>query len=169
VARILEAIFEADFCEASYGYRPGRSPHHALRALREQIVTKKVSHIFEADIRGYFNHVCHSWMQRMVRERIADPVILSLIGKWLKAGAMQDGVVIRTEEGTPQGGPVSCVLANIYLHYSLDVWFERKFKPHCQGEAHLVRFVDDFVVSFQYLTDAEEFQNSYGNALHDST
>lgn len=158
VARILEAIFEADFCEASYGYRPGRSPHHALRALREQIVTKKVSHIFEADIRGYFNHVCHSWMQRMVRERIADPVILSLIGKWLKAGAMQDGVVIRTEEGTPQGGPVSCVLANIYLHYSLDVWFERKFKPHCQGEAHLVRFVDDFVVSFQYLTDAEEFQ-----------
>jgi RNA-directed DNA polymerase len=158
VARILEAIFEADFCDVSYGYRPGRSPHHALRALRVQIVTKKVSHVFEADIRGYFNHVCHSWLQRMVRERIADPVILSLIGKWLKAGAMQDGVVVRSEEGTPQGGPISCILANIYLHFALDLWFERKFKPQCQGEAHLVRFVDDFVVSFQYLADAEDFQ-----------
>ena len=158
VARILEAIFEADFCDVSYGYRPGRSPHHALRALRVQIVTKKVSHIYEADIRGYFNHVSHSWLQRMVRERIADPVILSLIGKWLNAGAMQDGVVIRSEAGTPQGGPISCVLANIYLHFALDLWFERKFKPQCRGEAHLVRFVDDFVVSFQYLADAEDFQ-----------
>lgn len=158
VARILEAVFEADFCDASYGYRPGRNPHQALRALREQIVTKKVSHILEADIRGYFNHVCHSWLQRMVRERIADPVILSLIGKWLKAGVMQDGVVVRTEEGTPQGGPISCVLANIYLHYTLDLWFEKKFRPQCRGEAYLVRFVDDFVVSFQYLADAEAFQ-----------
>jgi len=158
VARILEAVFEADFLECSYGFRPGRSPHHALRALRVQIVTKKVSHLFEADIRGFFNHVCHSWLQKMVRERIADPVILSLIGKWLKAGAMQDGVVVRSEEGTPQGGPISCILANIYLHFSLDLWFERKFKRQIQGEAYLVRFVDDFVVSFQYQADAEEFQ-----------
>jgi RNA-directed DNA polymerase len=158
VARILEAIFEADFCDASYGYRPGRSPHHALRALRVQIVTKKVNHVFETDIRGYFTHVCHSWLQKMVRERIADPVILSLIGKWLKAGAMQNGVVVRAEEGTPQGGPISCILANIYLHFALDLWFGRKFKSQCRGEAHLVRFVDDFVVSFQYLTDAEDFQ-----------
>ena len=158
VARILEAIFEADFCDVSYGYRPRRSPHHALSALRGQIVTGKVSHVFEADIRGYFNHVCHSWLQRMVRERIADPVILSLIGKWLRAGAMQNGVVIRSEEGTPQGGPISCVLANIYLHFTLDLWFERRFQPQCRGEAHLVRFVDDFVVSFQYLADAEDFQ-----------
>jgi RNA-directed DNA polymerase len=158
VARILEAVFEADFCDVSYGYRPGRSPHHALRALRVQIVTKKVSHLFEADIRGFFNHVCHSWLQKMVRERIADPVILSLIGKWLKAGAMQDGIVVRSEEGTPQGGPISCILANIYLHFSLDLWFERKFKQQIPGEAYLVRFVDDFVVSFQYQADAEEFQ-----------
>lgn len=116
--RILEAVFEADFCNVSYGYRPGRSPHHALRALREQIRMGCVNHVFEADIRGYFNHVCHSWLQRMVRERIADPVILSLIGKWLKAGAMHNGVVIRSEEGTPQGGPISCILANVYLHFS---------------------------------------------------
>lgn len=158
VARILEAIMEADFCNVSYGYRPGRNPHHALSALREQIVTKKVSHIYEADIRGYFNHVSHSWLQKMVRQRIADPVILGLIGKWLRAGAMKDGVVIRSEEGTPQGGPISCMLANIYLHFALDLWFERKFKPQCRGEAYLVRFVDDFVVSFQYLSDAENFQ-----------
>jgi len=94
----------------------------------------------------------------MVRERIADPVILSLIGKWLKAGAMQDGVIIRSEEGTPQGGPISCVLANVYLHFTLDLWFERKFKSRCLGEVHLVRFVDDFVVGFEDLADAEEFQ-----------
>jgi RNA-directed DNA polymerase len=158
VARILEAIFEADFCDFSYGFRPGRNPHHALQALRLQIVTKKVSHVYEADIRGYFTHVNHSWMRRMVEQRIADPVILSLIGKWLKAGAMHNGVIIRTREGTPQGGPISCVLANLYLHFTLDLWFEKKIKPRCRGEAYLVRFVDDFVVSFQYRQDAEDFQ-----------
>ena len=158
MARILEAIFEADFRDVSYGYRSGRSPHDALRALREQIVTKKVSYVFEADIRGYFTNVSHSWLQRMVRERVADPVILGLIGKWLRAGAMVNGVVVRTEEGTPQGGPISCVLANIYLHYTLDLWFEKKFRRQCRGEAYLVRFVDDFVAGFQYLADAEAFQ-----------
>ena len=158
VARILEAVFEADFRDVSYGYRPGRSPHQALQALREPIRRGRINHVFEADIRGYFNHVCHSWLQRMVRERIADPVILSLIGKWLKAGAMYNGVVLRSAEGTPQGGPISCILANIYLHFALDLWFERKFKSRCLGEAHLVRFVDDFVVSFEDQADAEEFQ-----------
>src|ERR1700730_4322650 len=158
VARILEAVFEADFLECSYGFRPGRNPHHALQALREQIVTKKVMQVFEADIRSYFTRINRQWLRKMVAHRIADPVILGLVGKWLNAGAMQDGVIIRSDEGTPQGGPISCVLANIYLHYTLDLWFEKKFKPQCQGEAHLVRFVDDFVVSFQYLADAENFQ-----------
>lgn len=157
VARILEAVFEADFLECSYGFRPGRSPHHALRALRLQIVTKKVRYVAEADIRGYFTHVSHRWLRQMVAHRIADPVILSLIGKWLNAGAMQDGVMLRTDDGTPQGGPISCVLSNLYLHHSLDLWFERKFKPQCHGEAYLVRFVDDFVGSFQHGHEAEEF------------
>ena len=143
VARILEAVYEADFLECSYGFRPGLSPHHALRALRVQIVTKKVRYIAEADIRGYFTHVSHRWLRKMVAHRIADSVILRLIGKWLKAGAMQDGVVLRTDEGTPQGGPISCILSNLYLHHSLDLWFEKKFKAQCHGEAHLVRFVDD--------------------------
>ena len=158
VARILEAVFEADFLDCSYGFRPRRHPHHALRALREQIVTKKVRHMFEADIRGYFNHINHSWLRQMVAHRIADPVILSLVGKWLKAGVMQDGVVVRTEAGTPQGGPISPLLSNVYLHYVLDLWFEKKFKRWCQGEVYLVRFADDFVGSFQYKRDAEDFQ-----------
>ncbi len=159
VARVLEAIFEADFCDFSYGYRPGRSPHHALKALRQQIVTGKVRYVFEADIRGYFNHVNHQWLQRMVAQRVADPVILGLIGKWLKAGAMQNGVVIRSEEGTPQGGPISCVLANIYLHFALDLWFEKRFKATCRGDVDLVRFVDDFVLSFQHIGEAERFES----------
>src|SRR6516165_9020939 len=157
VARILEAAFEADFLECSYGFRPGRNPHGALRALRKIIVTKKVGYLFEADIRGYFNHIQHEWLQKMVAHRIADPLILRLIGKWLKAGCMVEGVVLRTEEGSPQGGPISPILSNIYLHFVLDLWFEKKIKTTCQGEAYLTRFADDFVANFQYRRDAEEF------------
>jgi RNA-directed DNA polymerase len=117
VARILEAVFEADFLDCSYGFRPGRSPHHALRALRARIVTRKVRHVAEADIRGYFTQISHRWLRQMVAHRIADPVILGLIGKWLNAGVMHDGVLLRSEEGAPQGGPISCVLSNLYLHH----------------------------------------------------
>ena len=166
VARILEAIFEADFCDASYGYRPGRSPHHALRA---QIVTKKGSYVFEADIRGYFNHVCHSWLQRMVRERIADPVILSLIGKWLKAGAMQDGVVVRSEEGTPQGGPISCVLANIYLHYTLDCGSRRSSNHSARARrTWCASSMTSCSVSNIWRTQ-KTFRDSYGRGSQDLT
>jgi len=143
VARILEAIFEADFLDCSYGFRPGRNPHQALRSLRSQIVTKKVRHVFETGISGYFNHINHEWLMKMVKQRIADPVIIKLIGKWLKAGVMQNGVVWRNEEGTPQGGPISPILANVYLHYVLDLWFEKRCKKWFQGEAYLTRFADD--------------------------
>jgi len=158
VARILEAVFEAEFLECSYGFRPARNPHHALRALRLQIVTKKVMQVFEADIRSYFTKINREWLRKMVAHRIADPVILSLIGKWLNAGAMQDGVVILSDEGTPQGGPISPILSNIYLHFLLDLWFEKKIKPGCRGEAYLVRFADDFVATFQYRDDVDRFQ-----------
>jgi RNA-directed DNA polymerase len=157
VARILDAVFEGDFLDCSYGFRPGRSPHQALRALRGIIVTKKVRHLFEADIRGCFDHINHQWLRQMVAHRIAAPVSLRLLGKWLRVGVMQGGVVTRTEEGTPQGGPISPVLANVYLHFVLDLWFEKKFRPLCQGEAYLTRFADDFVASFQYQRDAEAF------------
>lgn len=155
VARILSAIFEQDFLDPSYGYRHGRNPHGALKALRCQIVTKKVRHIYEADICGYFTKINYQWLRKMVAERIADRIILRLINKWLTAGVMVNGVVVQHESGTPQGGPISCVLANIYLHYVLDLWFEKKFKKWCQGEAYLTRFVDDFVACFQYKRDAE--------------
>jgi group II intron reverse transcriptase/maturase len=157
VARIVEAVFEADFLDCSYGFRPKRSAHHALRTLRATLVTKKVRHLYEADIRGYFNHINHQWLRRMVAHRIADGVILRLIAKWLRAGVMQDGVVIRTEAGTPQGGPLSPILANVYLHYVLDLWFEKKVRRRMRGEAYLIRFADDFVASFQYKRDAESF------------
>ena len=155
VARILSTIYEQDFLELSYGYRPGRGPHDALKELRSQIVTKKVRHVYEADIRGYFTQINHKRLRKMVALRIADKTILRLINKWLKAGVMINGVAVRQESGTPQGGPISCVLSNIYLHYVLDLWFEKKFKKQCQGEAYLTRFVDDFVCCFQYKRDAE--------------
>jgi len=158
VARILEAVFEADFLDCSFGFRPGRNPHHALQALRRQVVTGKVSHVFEADIRSYFTRIDHQWLRRMVAHRIADPIILRLISKWLKAGALRDGVFIAAEEGTPQGGPISPVLSNVYLHFTLDLWFEKKFKSQCRGEAYLVRFADDFVGCFQFQDDAQNFQ-----------
>jgi group II intron reverse transcriptase/maturase len=158
VARIIEAIYEQEFEEFSYGFRPGRSPHQALKALRDCIVTKKVRHIFETDIRGYFNHVNHEWLMRMLKLRISDPVIISMVGKWLRAGVMINGVVTRNEEGVPQGGPISPILANIYLHYALDLWFAKKFKSYAQGEAYLIRFADDYVACFQYKRDAEKFE-----------
>jgi len=160
VARLLEAIYEADFRPFSYGFRPGRNPHQALRALRSQIVTGKVRFVFETDIRGFFNHLDHAWLRRMLALRIGDPMVLRLIGKWLRAGALVDGIIVRSDEGSPQGGPISPVLANIYLHYALDLWFERRFKRWCQGEAYLTRFADDFVACFQYKRDAERLQRN---------
>jgi RNA-directed DNA polymerase len=157
VARILGAIYEQDFLECSFGYRVGRNPHLALKALRDHIVTGKVRHLYEADIQGYFTNLNHKWLRRMISLRIADPVITGLIGKWLKAGVMEHGVVARPEAGTPQGGPISPGLANVYLHYVIDLGFEKRAKRHMQGEAYLTRFVDGFVVAFQYKRDAENF------------
>lgn len=158
VARILESIYEQEFMDFSYGFRPRRNPHQALKTLRECIVNKKVRFIYEADIRGYFNHINHQWLMKMIKLRIADPVIISMIGKWLRAGVMVNGVVTINTEGTPQGGPISPILANIYLHYVLDLWFAKKYKAYAQGEAYLIRFADDYVACFQYKRDAEKFE-----------
>jgi len=132
-------VFEAD---CSYGFRPRHSAHQALGALRATLVTKKVRPVYEADIRGYFNQINHQWLKKMVAHRIADGVLLSLIGKWLRAGVMQDGVVIRMEAGAPQGGPLSPVLANVYLHFALDLWFEKKVRHWFRGEAYMHRFAE---------------------------
>jgi group II intron reverse transcriptase/maturase len=157
VARILSAIYEQDFVECSYGYRPGRNPHQALRVLRSHLIAGKGLYVYETDIHGYFTRINHDRLRKMVAHRIADPVILRLIGKWLRAGVMQDGIVVRTRAGVSQGNPISPVLANVYLHYVLDLWFERRFKRDCRGEARLIRFVDDFVAVFQYRAEANAF------------
>lgn len=158
VTRILEAIYEQDFLDCSYGFRPGRSPHGAIKVLRDHCMAGRVTQVFETDIRGFFNNICQKWLMRMLKLRIGDSSILRLIGKWLRAGVLVDGLVTRSEKGTPQGGPASPLLANIYLHYALDLWFEKRIKPFCEGKAYLTRFADDFVASFEYKGEAEFFQ-----------
>jgi len=157
VARILSAVYEPVFMDCSWGYRPGRSAHGAIGALRKHFIGGKVMQVFEADIRAYFDRVNHEWLRKMLKQKVADPVILRLIDKWLRAGIMDNGVKINKDDGVPQGGPVSCILSNIYLHYVLDLWFEKRVKSTCKGEAHLVRYVDDFVACFQYMEDANNF------------
>lgn len=158
VARILSAVFEPNFSDCSYGYRPRRSAHDALKALRSALIAGNVMQIFEADIRAYFDRINHEWLRKMLAQRIADPVILRLIDKWLRAGVMAGGVVTRNDEGVPQGGPISPILANIYLHYVLDLWFEKRVRRGCRGSAFLFRFADDFVAAFQFEGDVARFQ-----------
>jgi len=166
VAKILEAIYEQDFLDFSYGYRPGRNPRAASRDLAQKLLTGKYCWVVEADIRGFFDHINHQWMIEMLEERIDDKPFLRLINKWLRAGILEtDGQVVHPVTGTPQGGIVSPVLANIYLHYALDLWFERRIKPHCRGEAMIIRFADDFVCAFQYRSDAESFYRDLGARL----
>lgn len=157
VGELLSTIYEPYFIETSYGFRPRRSAHDALATLRRTINKKEVRYVVEADIKSYFDTVNHEWMMRFLEHRIADRVILKLVRKWLNAGYMEHGVVSRTEEGTPQGGPISPLLANIYLHYVLDLWFEKRFRKTCRGEVALVRYADDFVVCFQHHDEAVRF------------
>jgi group II intron reverse transcriptase/maturase len=157
LVRILTPIYEADFLDCSYGYRPGRSGHDALRLLNRLIEEKQVNYIVDADIKGFFDHVDHDILIELVKKRIADTSIIRIIQRILIAGYMEQGKSHCTEEGTPQGGVISPLLANIYLHYALDRWFEREVKEQCGGEAHMVRYADDFVCCFQYLDDARWF------------
>lgn len=155
--RILEAIYEQDFLDFSYGFRPGRGMHDALRKLTRIIEWGKINYIVDADIKGFFNHVDHEWMMKFLDLRIGDPNIQRLVRRMLKAGIEEDRNFEPTEEGTPQGSVVSPVLANIYLHYALDLWFEIVVKRQCKGQAEIVRFADDFVCCFQHKDDAERF------------
>ena len=158
VAWVLSAIYEQDFLDSSHGFRPKRSPHTALHRLREGMRQHGVRYVVEVDIVGCFDHVQHGWMRKFVRHRANDGGLLRLLDKWLKAGVMENGVVTRSSEGTPQGGPISPMLANIYLHYALDLWFERRFKKTCRKFAELTRFADDFVAVFREQGDAEQFR-----------
>ena len=165
ISEVLSAIYEQDFLPCSFGGRPGLGAHHALGTLHEEISGRKVSFVLEADVKDFFGSLSHSWLIRFVKHRVGDPRILSLIRRWLKAGILEDGEVRSNEEGTPQGGSISVLLSNVYLHYVLDLWFERVVKPRLQGEAYLVRYLDDFVVCFQYRGDALRFQEVLGKRL----
>ena len=157
-AQVLSAIYEQDFLTCSFGGRPGRGAHQALATLHEMIAGRKVEWILEADLKNFFGSLSHDWMLRFVAHRVGDPRLISLIRRWLKASVLEDEELHPNEEGTPQGGSISVLLSNVYLHYVLDLWFERVVKPRLRGEAYLVRYIDDFVLCFQYRADALRVQ-----------
>lgn len=162
---VLNAIYEADFLNCSFGFRPGRGCHDALKVLGHILETKRVNYVVDADIKGFFDHVSHEWMMKFLEHRIADPNFLRLISRFLRAGSMEAGIKYDTPEGTPQGGVISPILANVYLHYALDLWFEGVYRKQCRGEAYLVRYADDFVCCFQYKDDAGTFLTSLKERL----
>ena len=158
ILMLLEPIYEQDFLDVSFGFRPGRSTKDALEALRKTIDRRPIRVVFEADIKGFFDNLEHAWLRKFLEHRIADRGIHRLIGKVLKSGVVDsDGRIHRSKRGTPQGGPLSPLLANIYLHYVLDLWFMRQFRRSCRGEAYMVRYADDFVMCFEHHEDAERF------------
>lgn len=173
VARLLEPVYETEFLDCSYGFRPGRSAHQALDAVRAAVMAMDGGWVLDVDVRKYFDTIPHQQLREVLSLRIRDGVIGRLMGKWLKAGIWEAGQVSYPEAGTPQGGVISPLLSNIYLHEVLDGWFEREIKPRLQGRAELIRFADDFVVVCAQRTDAEallaqvtqRFQ-SYGLTIH---
>jgi len=173
VAMLLEAVYEQDFLDCSYGFRPGRSAHQALATLRNTLMEMGGGWLIEVDIRDYFGSIEHRHLREALGQRIGDGVVLRLIGKWLNAGVMEDGQLSYPETGTPQGGVISPILANVYLHVVLDTWFESVVKPKLGGNAKLVRFADDFVIAFEREDDARRVYEvlpkrfeKYGLKLH---
>jgi group II intron reverse transcriptase/maturase len=161
VTQILLAIFEMDFLPCSYGYRPGMNAHDAIRALTEELQFGRYNFVYEADIKGFFENIRWDCLEGMLDQRIADGALLNLIGKWLRAGILEeDGRVVHPQTGTPQGGIVSPVLANIYLHYALDLWLESEVRAKQRGHCRLIRYADDFVVCFEYRHEAEAFDQA---------
>ena len=170
---VLNAIYEQDFLGFSYGFRPGRSAHNALDAVAVGVGTRKVNWILDADIAKFFDTIEHDWLVKFVEHRVADARIVRLIRKWLRAGVLEEGRITRSELGTVQGGSISPLLANIYLHYAFDLWVKQWRERHALGEVIMVRYADDWVAGFQYRGDAQRFQKevaarlkSFGLALH---
>ncbi|MEO8900240.1 MAG: group II intron reverse transcriptase/maturase [Polyangiaceae bacterium] len=173
VAIVLEAVYEQDFLPCSYGFRPGRGAHDALSALWKQMMDLGGGWVLEADIESFFDSVDHAKLREVLSQRVGDGVLTRLIGKWLKAGVMEDGVVRHPETGTPQGGVISPLLANVYLHEVLDMWWEREVRPRMSGRTALVRYADDFVLVFETEEDARRVEavlskrfEKYGLKLH---
>ncbi|MCM2535348.1 group II intron reverse transcriptase/maturase [Neobacillus pocheonensis] len=160
ILQVLGPICEAKFHKHSYGFRPNRSTHHAKARFEFLINQAGLHHCVDVAKKGFFDNVDHIWMMEFLKLRIADHNILRIIGKFLKGGYMEEGKKYKTHNGTPQGGVISPVLANVYLHYALDLWFEKKVKKQCKGQAYVVRYADDFVCCFQYQSEAQEFFQS---------
>jgi RNA-directed DNA polymerase len=165
LSRILQRVWEPEFLDCSYGFRPNRNAHQALSRLNHIIVKERTQWVVEADIKGFFDRVHHQHLMRFVEHRIGDSNLLRMIQRFLKAGILEDGVFYASDEGTPQGGLVSPILANIYLHYVLDLWFERRFAKGCEGKAFLVRYADDFVGCFEREADARRFEQALKERL----
>jgi group II intron reverse transcriptase/maturase len=157
IVEVLNTIYETDFRGFSYGFRPGRSPHHALDALATGILSKKVNWVLDADIRGFYDAIDHEWMLKFLEHRIADKRVLRLIRKWLKAGVIENGEWSETLEGMAQGASVSPVLSNVYLHYVFDLWADHWRRRHAHGDVIIVRFADDYIVGFEHQDDAQRF------------
>jgi len=175
MVRMMEAIFEEEFVGFSYGFRPGRSQHDALDALWVALVHRKVGWVLDADIRSFFDTLDHEWLMKFVEHRIADPRVLRLIRKWLRAGVSEDGQWTKTTKGTPQGAVISPILANVYLHYVFDRWVQQWRRRHAKGDVYIVRYADDSVLGFQYRHDAERFLRNlkerfarFGLELHET-
>lgn len=173
VVMVLEPVYEQDFLDCSYGFRPGRSAHQALEVLWRQLMNHPVGWILELDIRKFFDQLDHSHLREILRQRVRDGVLLRLIGKWLNAGVLESGCVTHPETGSPQGGVISPILANAYLHEVVDVWFEQMVKPRMQGYAGLIRYADDAVMVFAKESDARKVLDvlpkrfaNYGLPLH---
>jgi RNA-directed DNA polymerase len=154
-AMLLEPVFEVDFLDVSYGFRPGRSAHDALVRLRDGLWQMGGGWVLDVDLRSFFDTVDHQILRELVSERVGDGVVLRMIGKWLNAGVLEDGVVHRPGRGTPQGGVISPLLANVYLHHAVDMWFADEVTPRMRGSAFMIRYADDFVMAFSERSDAE--------------
>ena len=155
VRRVLSAVYEEEFKDFSYGFRKGRSAHQAIDYLFREVSFKGLHYIIDADIKGYFDSISHSRLREFLDQRVKDGVLRRMIDKWLKAGILEDGQISYPEKGTPQGGNISPLLSNIYLHYVLDVWFSEQIQPLLKGRSFIVRYADDFVLGFEYLSDAK--------------
>ena len=157
MANVLTIIYEAKFKDFSYGFRPRRDCHKAMKAMGEVIITKKINYVVDVDIKGFFDNVNHDWLIKFLEHDIEDKNFIRYVKRFLKAGIMEEGKYLESDKGTPQGGLISPILANVYLHYVLDLWFEKKIGQKFKGEAHMVRFADDFVCCFQYENEAKKF------------
>jgi group II intron reverse transcriptase/maturase len=165
VKRVLEQVYEPMFLACSYGYRPHRNQHQCIDAIGRTIQQKRINHVVEADIRSFFDRLNHEWLKRFLGHRIGDKRLLRLIDRMLISGIMKDGLVKANDEGAPQGTIISPILSNVYLHYVLDLWFEKRVRTQCKGEAHLFRFADDFIALFQYKEDAQAFEGNLKDRL----